>query len=145
LEGCYQFSLEPLSSPGWTSPVPLICFYTRGTSALWSFFGPPLDPFQKLHNFPELEASDLGAVLQMKTNKSQVERDNHLPHSAGHPSFDEAQDIVGLLGCKCTHTQFCKIFRHILFTLTPLRPFPYPLLLPLYMSLQRWKRKISHT
>ena len=38
------------------------------------------------------------------------EEDNHLPHPAGHPSFDAAQDTVGLLGYKHTLLAHVQLF-----------------------------------
>jgi len=39
-------------------------------------------------------------VLSMIPHNGKVEKDNHYPRSAGHPSFHAAQHTVGLLGCK---------------------------------------------
>jgi len=36
------------------------------------------------------------------SHESRVEGQNHLPRPAGRASFDEAQDMVGLLGCDRT-------------------------------------------
>ena len=43
-------------------------------------------------------APGLDAVLQMWPHKSRAKGDNHLPHAAGHPSVDAAQDKAGFLG-----------------------------------------------
>ena len=59
----------------------------------------PLDPLQQLHILI-VQGALLGlqhTVLQMRPHKGRAERDNHLSHSAGHSSFDAAQDSVGLL------------------------------------------------
>ena len=55
-----------------------------------------------------LGAPDLDAVVQTGLHEGRAKGDNHLPHSAGHPSFEAAQDTVGLPYCKHTllaHTQ----------------------------------------
>jgi len=49
-----------------------------------------------------LGAPELDAVLQVRSHKSGVKGQNHLPQSAGHTSLDAAQDTVGFLGCKRT-------------------------------------------
>ena len=59
-------------------------------------------PLQKLHRFPELEAPGLDAVLQMGPHERRAEGGNHVPHTAGPPSLDAAQNAVGLLVCKHT-------------------------------------------
>jgi len=46
-------------------------------------------------------------ILQVGFHRSRAEGQNHLPRPAGHPSFDAAQDTVGLLGCRCT------LLRHV--------------------------------
>jgi len=40
----------------------------------------------------------MDTVLHMGPNEGRVEKDNHLPCLAGHPSFDSAWDAVDLLG-----------------------------------------------
>ena len=50
-----------------------------------------------------LAASDLDAVLQMESHEGRVEGDNQFPLPAGHSTFDAAQDVFGLLGCKFPH------------------------------------------
>jgi len=64
--------------------------------------GPPLNPLQQLHVFLVLEAPGLNTALRVGPNEGRIERDNHLPRSAGSSFFDAAQDTVGLLGCKHT-------------------------------------------
>ena len=49
-----------------------------------------------------LGAPELDAGLQEESHQHRVEGQNHLPQSAGHTSFDAAQDTVSLLGCKGT-------------------------------------------
>ncbi|XP_048803588.1 uncharacterized protein LOC125694433 [Lagopus muta] len=61
---------------------------------------PPLDPFQNLYVFLVLRAPQLDTVLQVGPHKSRVERDNHLPVPAGHPSPDGAQDPICLSSCQ---------------------------------------------
>lgn len=50
-----------------------------------------------------LVAPDLDVVLQLRSHKGRVGWDDHLPHPAGHVSFEAVKDIVGLLGLQ-THT-----------------------------------------
>ena len=53
----------------------------------------------------------LAAVLQMGSHRGRAE-DNSLPLSAGHPSSDAAQDIVGLLDCTSTLLAHVQLFIH---------------------------------
>jgi len=66
------------------------------------FIGPLADTLQQLHSFPLLVDSDLSTVLQVGPHEGRVERDNHLPVPAGHPSSLGAQDTTGLPSCKST-------------------------------------------
>lgn len=53
-----------------------------------------------------LTAPKLDTVLQLGLHEGRVEGDNHFPD---YPSFDAAQGIVGLQGCKHTllaHVKF---------------------------------------
>jgi len=58
--------------------------------------------------FPVLGAPDLDSLFQLGPHNARVERDNHLPHPAGHPSSDGTQDTISLTDCKCTlaHLKF---------------------------------------
>ncbi|KAK4824308.1 hypothetical protein QYF61_013053 [Mycteria americana] len=76
------------------------------------FRGPPLGPLQQLHVLLVLRAPELDAVLQVGSHQSRVEGQNPLPRPAGHASFDAAQDMVGLLGCKCTLLTHVQLFVH---------------------------------
>lgn len=49
-----------------------------------------------------LWSPELDTVLQTRSHKSRVERENDLPQPACHISFDAVQDTVGCLDCKCT-------------------------------------------
>jgi len=51
------------------------------------------------HVFPALRAPELDTVLQVGSHQSRIDGQNHLPQSAGHTSFDTAQDAFGLLDC----------------------------------------------
>jgi len=64
--------------------------------------GPCLDTLQKLDIFPVLRVTDPNSVLQLGPCKGRVERSNHFPHSAGHPSSDGTWDTIGHPGCKHT-------------------------------------------
>ena len=74
--------------------------------------GTPLDPLQELRVFFVLRAPGLDTVFQMGPHKSQVERDNHLPVPAGHPSSDGAQGTVCFPRCKSTLLAHVKFFIH---------------------------------
>ena len=41
-------------------------------------------------------------MLQVGSQESRAEEENHLPHPAGHAAFDVVQGMVGFLGCKHT-------------------------------------------
>jgi len=73
--------------------------------------GPPVDPLQQLHVFFVLGAPGLYAVIQMGPHDGRREN-NHFPCTAGPPSFDAAQDTVGLLGCKCILLVHVQVFVH---------------------------------
>jgi len=66
--------------------------------------GPSLDTLQQLHIFHVLGATGSDTVLQVGPHQGGTEGDSHLPHPAGHLSFEAAQDTAGLLGCKLTLT-----------------------------------------
>ena len=59
--------------------------------------GPSLDLLQQLHVFLVLGAQGLDGVLQMGPHEGRIEKDNHIPLLAGHPSFGAVQDTVGFL------------------------------------------------
>ncbi|KAK4827388.1 hypothetical protein QYF61_017793 [Mycteria americana] len=98
-------------------PTPPVCIlgmtsYGGVFQPLDHFRGPSLDLLQQLHVLLVLMTPELDAVLQVRSHQSGVEGQNHLPRSAGHASFDAAQDTVGLLGCECTllaHVRFSSI------------------------------------
>jgi len=48
----------------------------------------------------------------MWLHKGRVEGDNCLSHRVGPPSFDAAQDSVGLLGCKVSLLAHVQFFIH---------------------------------
>jgi len=81
--------------------------------------GPPLDPLQELHVLPVVGVPGLGAVLQMGSQKSWVEGDNHLPLPAGHPFFNAAQNTVGL----CHKYQKYHLYFLFLFSCITLKMF----------------------
>jgi len=76
------------------------------------FHGPPLNMLQYLHSLLVLGAPGLGAVLQVVPHEGRVKGDSHFHCSAGHPSFDAAQDTIGLLGCKCALLAHVYLFIH---------------------------------
>lgn len=74
--------------------------------------GPPLDTLQQFHIFPVLVSPGLKAVFQMRSHEGRVEGGNPLPLPAGHHSFDEAQDMVGLSSCKHMLTAHIQLSIH---------------------------------
>jgi len=96
--------------------------------------GPPLDLLQQIHVSPVLRAPKLDAGLQVGSHQSGVGGQNPLPRPAGHAAFDAAQDMFGLLGCKCTLLGHVPLFIHrypqVLLHRTALKPFiPQPVLI----------------
>ena len=80
------------------------------------------------------EGSRLNAILQVGSQQSRVEGQNHLPPPAGHASFDAAQDTVGFLSCESTlpaHAQlFIYQYPQVLLLRAALNPFiPQPVLI----------------
>ena len=76
------------------------------------FCAPPLDPLQHVHVSPVLRAPELDAGLQVGSQQSRAEGQNHLPQPAGHAAFDAAQDTVGLLGCERTLSAYVQFLIH---------------------------------
>ncbi|KAJ7407064.1 armadillo repeat containing 1 [Pitangus sulphuratus] len=74
--------------------------------------GPPLDSLQQVDVFIVLGVPELGTAFQVGCHRNRVEGRNHPPKPADHTSFDAAQDVVGLLGCKCTLPSRIKLFIH---------------------------------
>ena len=74
-----------------------------------------------------LRTPQLYTVLQVRPHQHEVEGQDHLPHSAGHTSFDAAQDLIDFLGCKGTllgHVQFViHQYPQIFFGRAALNPF----------------------
>jgi len=58
--------------------------------------------FQQICVSPVLRTPHLDTVLQVMPHQLRVDGQDHLHHSAGHTSFDAAQDMVGFLGCEGT-------------------------------------------
>jgi len=96
LESRYQVSSESSLSQAEQAHLLHPVFLGKVLQLSDQLNGPPLDRLQKLHVFPELEASGLNAVIQMGPHKGRVQGDNHLTCTAGHPPVDTAQDTVGL-------------------------------------------------
>ena len=46
------------------------------------------------------------------TEQSRAEGQDHLPHSAGHASFNAAQDLIGFLGCEDTLLAHIQLATH---------------------------------
>ena len=63
-------------------------------------YGQSCQALDQLRVFVVPVAPGPNAVFQMGSYNSRVEEDNPLPLTFDHPSFDAAQDTVGLLGCK---------------------------------------------
>lgn len=65
----------------------------------------------------------MDAGLQVGSNKSRVEEENHFPLPAGHVSFEEIQDTVAFLGCKCTCQVLINQYPKVFLFRTALNPF----------------------
>ena len=84
-------------------------------------------------------APELNAVLQVRPHKSGTERENHSPQTAGHSSFDAAQDNIGFLCCKHTLPGHVELFIHhcpqVLLLRAALNPFSTQLVFVLGIAL----------
>ena len=76
------------------------------------FCGPPLDVLQKVHVSPVPKTPHTNTELQARPHQYRAENQDHLPHPAGHTSFDPAQDVIGLLGCKHMLLAHVQLFDH---------------------------------
>lgn len=72
--------------------------------------GPPMGLFQCVHVFLVLEAAELDAALQVSSQDSRVEGNNHLPSSACHTTFNAAQDTAVFVGCEDALLGFVELF-----------------------------------
>ncbi|NXO11734.1 F120B protein, partial [Oriolus oriolus] len=61
-----------------------------------------LGSLQQVKALPMLGTSELDVALQVESHQSRVDRENPLPHPAGHAALDAAQGAVGFLGSECT-------------------------------------------
>jgi len=59
-----------------------------------------------------LRAPELAAGLQVGSQQSGVEGQNHLPRPAGHAAFGAAWDIGGCLGCECMLLAHVELLIH---------------------------------
>lgn len=85
--------------------TPALSAFLRRGGTLYSplqLQGYLLDGLQQVHVFLVLGTPHLDTAFQVVSHEGRAEGENHLPHSAGHISFDAAQDAVGFLGWKCT-------------------------------------------
>jgi len=73
---------------------------------------PHLVLLQQVHVFSVLRAPELDAGLQVGSQQSGVEWQNHLRRPAGHASFDADQGTIGLLGCERTLPAHVQFFIH---------------------------------
>ena len=62
----------------------------------WITHGPPLDMLQQVLGYPIVRAPHVNTLLQVRPHQCRAEGQDHLPRSAGHASFDAAQDTIGL-------------------------------------------------
>ena len=69
----------------------------------------------------------MNTVPQVRSHQKREEGQDHLPHPAGHSSFDTAQYMVGLLGCKGTWLAHVLLaihkYPHVFFGRAALNPF----------------------
>ena len=89
LEGCSEVSLVPSLLQDKQAKMSQT-FFIGEVLHPSDHCGPPLDLLQHLPVFLVLGTLDLDAAFQMRSYDGRVEGDNHLPLSAGHPSFDAA-------------------------------------------------------
>lgn len=104
------------------------------------FFALTLDLLKEICDVLALRPSDPDAAFWLGYYKIRVERDNPLPHPAGHTAFAVAQDMVGLLACKHTlpaRIQARCIYRlpGVLFTTIPGTFFSGLLSIPSFLSM----------
>lgn len=97
---------------------------------------------QQFHIFPVLGSPGLKAVFQMRSHEGRVEGGNPLPLPAGHHSFDEAQDMVGLSSCKHMLTAHIQLSIHQNPQILLLRVFAGKKRTPLLYFIYRHKREI---
>ena len=102
LKGCCMVSLEPslLQDEQPQLSQPFVIGEVLHPSH--RFCGPPLVPLQHIHVLLVLRPPELDAGLQVGSRQSGVEWQNSLLRPAGHASFDEDLDTVGLRGCERT-------------------------------------------
>ena len=74
--------------------------------------GPPLDPLQELHVFSALRMPELDTGFQVGSHQSKIERQKHLPQPVVCSAFHEAQNMIGLFGCKHTLLASIQLFVH---------------------------------
>ncbi|NXJ29389.1 F120B protein, partial [Dicrurus megarhynchus] len=79
----------------------------------------PLDSLQQVKVLPVLGTSELDTALQVGSHQSRADRENPLPHPAGHTALDAAQAAVGFLGCERTLPAQVKLL---------IQPYPKALL-----------------
>ncbi|PKU41506.1 hypothetical protein llap_8184 [Limosa lapponica baueri] len=76
---------------------------------------------------PVLRTPELDTVLQVRSQKSRVEGQNHLPRPADPTSFDATQDVIDFLCCQYTLPTHVKLFIHkhsqVLLLRAALQPF----------------------
>ncbi|KAK4811179.1 hypothetical protein QYF61_019810 [Mycteria americana] len=114
----FQAEQPQLSEPFFIGEVLQPSDHFCGTSSGLALTGPSLS----CTGAPELDA-----VLQVGSQESGVEGENHLPRPAGHASFDTAQDTIGFLGCERTLLAHVQFFIHhypqVLLLSAALNPF----------------------
>ena len=75
----------------------LIGLHRGRVPSLGSFLWPSSGCLQQVYISPVLRVPHLAAVAQVRPHQHRVEEQDHLPHPAGHASFDAVQDTVGFL------------------------------------------------
>jgi len=96
------------SSLYWSAPALSSCPHREGVWSIDNFCGSPLDMFQHAHHIsPVLMTPHLDTVLQVRPHQHRVKEQDHLPHTAGHASFDAAQDTVGFFDWESTLVSSC--------------------------------------
>ena len=98
LKGCNEVTPQPSFVQAEQAQLPQPVFIWEVFQSSDCLHGPPLDEALHLLGAPGL----VDAVLQMGPQEGRVERDNHLPVPAGHPSSDGAQDTICFQSCTST-------------------------------------------
>ena len=105
-------SFSSFSSPSWTSPAPSAFPHSRGAPALRAFSWHSSGPASTALCLSWAGDLSCGHSTPVVASWGQSRRGQSCPCPSGHPSFDAAQDAVGLPGCKCIPLAHVWFFIH---------------------------------